>query len=114
MRCRPLIAFALAALLGLTGLTVGAVRGQAEAVGTYVICTGHGTITIHVDADGRETGAPHHCPDCTLLFVAADIAGSGAHSAPELAGRRVATPEPDHLTFSFRISALARAPPRAA
>lgn len=64
-------ALSLAFVVAFTAVAVGAVQGQADAEGRMVICTGHGPIVQHFDADGNPTGAPHLCPDCVVTLLAA-------------------------------------------
>ena len=57
--------------LGLSTVGFGVARGQAPADGQMVICTGHGIVTISVDADGNPVESYMLCPDAALVFHAA-------------------------------------------
>lgn len=58
-------------VIALTGMQMAAARAQPAAVGTMVICTGSGPITVMVDETGAPTGAVMICPDYALSFLAA-------------------------------------------
>ncbi|MEO0700768.1 MAG: hypothetical protein AAFR34_12750 [Pseudomonadota bacterium] len=70
VRFSTLAGLTLALMLAVTSVAVGAVRGQADATGQIVICSGHGLMIVYTDADGAPTGAPHLCPDCVLKLLA--------------------------------------------
>ncbi len=70
LRNRPL-GLALILLLAVTGVQLAAARGLPPAADMLVICRGLTVVTIHVDADGNETAAPHLCPDAGLTVLAA-------------------------------------------
>ena len=76
MRIRALIAYALVAVVVLTGQVMATARTMPDATGEMVICTGSGAVTVHLDEDGNPTGPPHICPDCVMsLLVAVDASG---------------------------------------
>lgn len=77
--CRSLAAMSLAVLIALTSAQVAAARGQATPAGTLVICRGLTLVTIHVDAEGRETESPHLCPEAALSLFA-----TGFTESPDL------------------------------
>ncbi|MEO9650802.1 MAG: hypothetical protein ABJ360_06290 [Roseobacter sp.] len=54
----------LALMLVLTGQSMAVARGSMAAAGQMVICTGVGTTTVYIDAEGNPTAAPHVCPEC--------------------------------------------------
>ena len=68
---RDILGLALAALIAVTALHVGAARGQAQVAGSIVLCTGTGPVVVAVDADGQPTGHVATCPDCVLSILAA-------------------------------------------
>ncbi len=67
---RDILGLLLAALVAITALHVGAARGQAQAVGSIVLCTGTGPVVVTVDADGQPTGHVATCPDCVMSILA--------------------------------------------
>ncbi|MDT8326300.1 MAG: hypothetical protein RQ750_02790 [Roseovarius sp.] len=80
---RPILALCLCALLALTSQTMAVARGAPAPIGTMVLCTGTGPVTVLVDSEGRPTGAVHICPDCALgLF---DTIATTAPDAPRTA-----------------------------
>jgi len=105
------LAISLTLLLALTSQTMAVARGAPPPVGHAVLCTGQGTITVLVDADGQPTGEVHICPDCALgLFNALTPA------QPDLAIETGTTrAEPFDLKMEFRpalcCAFAARAPP---
>ena len=73
MNMRRALAFSLVALLVLTSQVMAVVRGAAMPVGQMVLCIGSETVTVHVDAQGAPTQAPHYCPDCALNLADAPL-----------------------------------------
>ena len=70
MRGAQILTTALLILaVAMTAVSVGHAHGQPRAVGEIVICTGHGPVTIAVDADGQPTQANHLCPDCVVKLT---------------------------------------------
>lgn len=69
-------ALALCVVLVLAGQGMAAVRGASAATGKMVLCIGSGAVSVYVDARGRPTQAPHHCPEClpSLLALISDAA----------------------------------------
>ncbi len=61
---RLIFRLALVVSVLLTGYGAAYARGANPAVDQMVICAGHVTDVIYVDAEGKETIAPHLCPDC--------------------------------------------------
>ena len=53
-----------------SGLSGAITQAAAPAVDQVVICDGHGTSQIYLDAEGNPTVAPQHCPDCAPASVA--------------------------------------------
>ncbi len=108
---RITLAFALSALLGLTGQSIAASRGADQAVGQMVLCTGTGPVVVYMDAEGQPTKPPHYCPDYALTLLGALLVDQPPlPPAPERA--RVA---PDRAFASLIAAPLplkpARAPP---
>ncbi|THH36158.1 hypothetical protein E4Z66_13990 [Aliishimia ponticola] len=61
-------------VLVLTAQGAAVARVSAPADGQIVLCTGHGTSVIYVDADGRPTSPPQLCFDAAqALFVALSV-----------------------------------------
>ena len=86
----------LAALILMIGtLQIAHARGMAPAIDEMVICTGHGIVTIGLDAEGNPTGEIFYCPDCA----------STAISLPN-----VATTLPDAQILRFTIASAKAAP----
>lgn len=73
-RMKTLFVVTLCVLLALTAQGGVAGQGASVATGQMVICTGTGTLTVYVDAQGQPTAAPHICPDCVLVFNLASAA----------------------------------------
>ena len=120
-RCRPplrsFLHLALAALVALSVVAAGTLRGQA-ASGGMVICTGNGPVTVQIDVSGQPVEAPaglaHHCPDCVLAKFA-DVAPATPLLTRVLIARPVdARPEFRLRPFSLSVETRARAPPRVA
>ncbi len=58
-------------LLVVTGLSLGAARGQARVAGQVVLCAG-GAVTVQVvDADGHPVQRAMICPDMALSLLSA-------------------------------------------
>lgn len=111
---RPFIAVSLALVIALTSGVMAVARGQTNAAGSIVLCTGTGPIAVQVDADGQPVGPAHVCPDCALgLFDAA----AGAPPTMLLPLVAVATDpalSPDTaVAFLLPCTPRARAPPLA-
>lgn len=110
-----LTALSLAFVVAFTAVAVGAVRGQADAEGRMVICTGHGPIVQHFDAEGNPTGAPHLCPDCVMTLLSAAPpwhAGADRIGAPAQVLHGTASAVLD--SARSLLLRKARGPPRAA
>ena len=66
---RVLIAACLTLVLIATSGAMAVARGQMAAAGpafSMVICTGNGTETLRLDADGNPVQASHACPECVI------------------------------------------------
>jgi len=67
---RSIVAMLLAVMLVTTSGAMAIARGQTkDAAGNIIICTGHGPMSIVVDAGGEPIGPAHICPDCALIAV---------------------------------------------
>ena len=69
--------------LGLSTVGFGVARGHAPAAGQMVICTGHGIVTVTIDADGNPVTTQTLCPDAALSALAATPSPSAEVVAPE-------------------------------
>lgn len=96
---RPLLTLLLCLVTALSAVGAGHARGQAPVAGHAVICSGHGTVTVPVDASGAPVARQGLCPDCVMTLHAPSAAG------PDAPGHRVA---PTRL----RLPAEARPVPR--
>ncbi|MEM0948858.1 MAG: hypothetical protein AAGK37_15770 [Pseudomonadota bacterium] len=113
MYLRSSLAFALAIALILGAVSNGAGRGQADAAGILVICTGHGTVKIYVDAEGEPVPAPHICPDCALCIAALPKSPETAMRAMGVS-RHVALLARTDRPRPIHTAGQARAPPSGA
>ncbi|PRY25486.1 hypothetical protein CLV78_102666 [Aliiruegeria haliotis] len=66
-----LISLLLILSLGLSAVGFGMAIGQAPAAGQIVICSGHGLLTVSVDADGKPVESLTLCPDAVASLMAA-------------------------------------------
>ena len=97
--------------LVLTGLALGAARGQARIAGQVVICAGNAVTIMTVDKNGNPVEVPHFCPDMALSLLAA-VAVTAQMPAPD----QVALAVTQHPVLALQSSrdaptARARAPP---
>jgi hypothetical protein len=108
---RIYLGIALALLLVLTSQTMAIARGAAPPVDQLVLCTGAGSVTVLLDAEGKPTGQVHICPDCIFSALAGVIPPVSLD---------VWTPQTSQIytpatKTTFRVSAVtpfcARAPP---
>lgn len=110
-KMRSYLAIALSLVMVLTAHSASAMMGMRDATGQMVICTGEGTTTVYVDADGQPTKPPHDCPDCVMLVLDAGappdrIVPDTRDSGREQIGRgNIAMAE------LSRLRAVARGPP---
>ncbi len=111
---RQFFAYALIALLAWAGAPMAVAKGAAHPVGMIVICSGHDTLVVLVDADGQPTQAAHLCPDCgpglsaVMPFVAR---GQVATRATITGWPQLAQPV---WTSVACVAGYARAPPEGA
>ena len=71
------IAICLAVVLALTGQSMVAARGAANATGKMVLCVGTQSVVVYMDEQGQPAQAPHFCPDCTLSLMDGAPMGMG-------------------------------------
>lgn len=109
---RDISGLLLAALVTIAALHVGAVRGQAEAVDSVVLCIRGTPVVVSVDADGQPAGHAPHCPECVMTV----LAGPDAPDADVPCAVRVRRLVPGRSRATGRSRAgrgfLARGPPR--
>ena len=68
-----LLSFILALLVTLTTVHMGQARGvMASVAGHVTICNGQGTEVLTLDVSGDPVEVSHSCPDCLVVFAAAD------------------------------------------
>ena len=112
-RCQSLFAGLLVGLLVLSGQAMAFARGASPAETRVVICVGHLSKAIYVDADGQQTAPPELCADCAHLFVAVAF---GSVSAARPSGYGIQVSAPPHVGFepgTIPGTYPARAPPGA-
>ncbi len=108
---RSLITCVALSVLVLTSVAAGVARGQADPVGQMVICSGHGPVMVHIDANGDPTGPPVLCPDGVLaLLSAVAIAMPGAHPTQTVAHLTPTAPRA-LVAHRARTERRARSPP---
>lgn len=111
MMLRTLFRMCLVVSVLLTGYGAAYARGMDPAVDRLVICAGHVTSVIYVDAQGNQTTAPHLCPDCTL-HVLGNIDAPLAFAHTSLLMRTRAVIPVAHLGAAKAVHRhRARAPP---
>jgi len=108
---RAFFKLALVVSVLLTGYSAAYARGANPAVDRMVICAGHVIDVIYVDAEGKETIAPHLCPDCITHLL-------GDFAAPLQFGHASVLEQADVNTITTRLVTKvavfghrARAPP---
>ncbi len=108
---RPLIAL-LALLVLVTSIGLGAARGAAAPADAVVICRGHASVTVFLDADGNEVGHHSICPEAALALMV-----QGGVFAPEIAAPLtlfvfgIVAPTASVRASAGRIAPVARGPP---
>lgn len=98
-------------LMLVTGLSLGAARGQARVAGELVLCAGTSFVTVAVDADGNPVERVMVCPDMALSLLAGMIAPPPFLPAPEGAARRLLPPPGVPISASLPPVPRARDPP---
>ena len=56
-------------VLALTGLSLGAARGQAKVAGQIVLCSGESVVTVAGDDQGKPITRVLICPDMALSLM---------------------------------------------
>ena len=95
----------------LTGLALGAARGQARIAGAVVICAGNAVTVMTVDENGNPVEAPHFCPDMALSLLAAVAVPNAAPLRVATASEAMFQPPPALGASRDAPTARARAPP---
>ena len=108
---RSFLALALALLMGVTSLGLGAARGQARIAGEIVICTGMGITVVTLDENGNPVGTPHICPDMALALLAAPPFAPLVLLPPAGSARAADLPEPAAAQGRAAPRPAARGPP---
>lgn len=111
-RFSPFLSVLLALVIAVAAVHVGAIRGQAKAAGSIVLCTGTGPVSVAVDADGQPVGPVHVCPDCAMSLLAA--ADAPAVAVERVAMTRRVSFQGTHVAGASRglVGPRARGPPR--
>mgnify|MGYP001801645745 CR=1 FL=1 len=109
MRC---VALLLILTLVLTSQAFAVARGQAAVAGEMVLCIGHLTVTVEVDADGNPLETRPACEQCLAAALTALTAQDVGPAAPRtLTQATWADPNaPQGLTYAQSQSA--RGPPQ--
>jgi hypothetical protein len=95
-RMRPIVGLLLAALIGVSSISLAVARGQTRVGGQIVLCGG-ATLVTTLDPLGRPLGPPHICPDMALAVMAALSVATVAPQVPVTLAWRIpvaATPQP--------------------
>ncbi len=69
----------LCTVLLITAAAAGVARGQGEAAGKAVLCTGHGTVIVYVNAEGQPVSPPELCPDAAQALLSANTLPAQLH-----------------------------------
>ncbi|WP_085868518.1 DUF2946 family protein [Pseudoruegeria aquimaris] len=93
-------------------VATGAVRGQAQAAGTAILCLGEVARAVPVDAEGRPTSG-HHCPLCTLAPHATLPQVASAPARPAVTESRSLPPALPPASALAALPPRSRGPPRA-
>lgn len=102
----------LVLVLATGSVTMALARHQMRAVGQTVICTGYGSVTLSVDANGRPTGPRQPCPDCTPALAALAAVTHPTLRAPStLRAQPFPPPGASLVSGTIPAHARARAPP---
>jgi len=109
---RTFYALTTAAILVIGTLQMAYASGQAPAVGEMELCTGHGAVTVGIDADGNPTGEIFYCPECASTALI--VVETGTVDLPAccvIATKAVAPPESHFVTLTKTLFHPARGPP---
>ncbi len=109
---RHLHALLTAAILVIGTLQMAYASGQAHAVDEMVLCTGHGAVTIGIDADGNPTGEVFYCPECaSTAFVAVQNGTVDLPGYIAVVSEQSPTPAPVSVAITIAVTHPARGPP---
>lgn len=109
---RGLFRLSLVLVLLLTGITLGAARGQARIAGVIVLCAGGAITTQMVDRDGKPVRVMLICPDMALSLMAAPEVPPVALPLPQATARALATTPTAPLPHGHApVTPRARGPP---
>ena len=111
MTLRAFISLTLALALVLTSQAMASVRGASEATGQAVLCIDGAMVTVHLDAEGQPTKAPHYCPECMLLALASASVPPGAVLAVAVSPAVFDLLAPQAVPVLCGITLRTRAPP---
>lgn len=108
-----LLSYTLIGVLIITALAMSTARGQArDAAGAIILCTGHGTVLVYLDATGDPIEAPHLCPDCVLqAFGNGPVITGQITLRSRIVALPLPTPAPLRIAQHLSSNARARAPP---
>lgn len=100
----------------LSGFAVshGYAKGQPPAAGQMVLCTGHGTFVIHVDAEGEETVAASLCSECIVAVGVSPTEPRVSAGVEHVFTLSCAGGESLVVPARFSLISQARAPPEIA
>ncbi len=109
---RSLTAILLSLLIIVTSGSLAIARGQPDAAGQIVLCTGYGPQTVSVDQNGQPIAPAHMCPDCALSYFDAthgfsNLVPGFVYLSGQFIGQCYRVFPREHLVFSPQ----ARGPP---
>lgn len=106
MRFHFAITVVFAVVLAITPVTLAIVQlGNLGGI-TLVLCTGAGTQTVTLDANGEPVLPMHPCPDCVAAITMQDVPAQAELLLADFGARLVAFSQ-------FSRDAAARTPPAA-
>ncbi|QYK42651.1 MAG: hypothetical protein KF887_05960 [Paracoccaceae bacterium] len=109
---RSALSLVLAVVLALVSQTGAVARAQAGVPGLeMVLCTGSGTVTVTLDAEGNPTGPRHPCPDCLAALAPFLPPAAPVLHRPATTGRSILPPGQPVAIPRPAPAPLARAPP---
>lgn len=71
LKLRKYASVLLALILTVSSLQMAIARHALMPVDHMVICSGEGSYTIAIDAEGNPTGDVHYCPECIASALTA-------------------------------------------
>lgn len=98
-------------VLALTGLSLGAARGQAKVADQIVLCTGESVVTVAVDDQGKPITRVLICPDMALSLMQGVHDGSALPDTPTRFSLFEAEVAETTATALWSVAARARDPP---